>query len=220
MKSIPITVGQATIVDQVNTLIFRAAPWRWAQASLTSNSGVLQLVNGVQDYGIGTTTGAGFYQMLRVRISRTDTSPWIVREKDFTNWLAPNLEIQGGVDSIQAIAWEPVTSQLRLDRAASVPAGTTAQIDGEYIFQPVKITLTSTLIVFPDQYFSVAIEGLKARWYLLGDDKRADKQDAVFRGLLAEMVRQEDYADAQGTRFPEMGFGQSKGGNPGLYGYY
>ncbi len=220
IKSIPTTVGQAVVCDQLNSLIWKSYPWRWAQASLTSASGVLSLMQGIQDYGMGTLTGAGYYQMLRVRISRTDVSPWIVREKDWTHWLAPNLETQGSVDTIQALALEPVTSQIRLDRAASVPSGTTSQIDGEYWFAPVKVTLTSAVIVFPDQYFDVAVEGLKWKYYQLGDDKREPDQRSLFKGLLNEMVRQEDSGDAAGTRFPGDSLGASRQGNPGLFGWY
>ncbi len=139
VKNIPTTVMDVQVADQTNAAIWRAYPWRWAQATLTSASSALALVQGQQDYGIGTLTGAGYYQLLRVRISRTDVTPWIVREKDITNWLSPNLETQGSVDSIKALCYEPISSGLRLDCAASVPSGTTYQIDGEYWFKPIKI---------------------------------------------------------------------------------
>lgn len=209
-----------TVCDQANAAIWRAYPWRWAQASLTSGSGVLSLVDGTQDYAIGTTTGGGFYQLMRVRITRTDVSPVIAREKDITNWLAPNLETKGSVDTIQAVCYEPVSSGLRLDCAASVPSGTTYRIDGEYWFQPVKVTSTATTIVFPDAYFSVVIECLKWKYYQLGDDRRALSQRAVYEAELQKMVEQEDYGDAPGTRFPSSSLGASRSGNPGLFGWY
>ena len=220
IKSIPTTVTDTIVCDQLNSFIWKAYPWRWAQATLTSATNVLRLVDGVQDYSLGTLTGAGYYQMLRVRISRTDTTPWVIRDKDWTNWLAPNLEIKGSVDSIQAMCLEPVNSYIRLDRAASVATGTTAQIDGEYWFAPLKVTTSTSVIVFPDQYFDVAVEGIKWKYYQLGDDKREPAQKSVFLGLLKEMVAQEDYGDAPGTRFPEFGLGMTRAGNPGLLGYY
>lgn len=220
VKSIPTSTLDVTVCDQLNSLIWRKYPWRWAQATLTSNSGVLSLVNGVQDYGIGTTTGGGFYQLLRARITRTDVTPNIVREKDIISWLAPNLETLGSIDSIQAVALEPVSTQIRLDRAASVPSGTTYQIDGEYWCQPIKVTSTSTPIVFPDQYLDVVIEGIKWKYYQLGDDKREPAQRSVFLGMLEQMKRDEDYGNAQGSRFPADGLGMSQVGNPGLFGFY
>ena len=206
--------------DQTNAAIWKAYPWRWAQATLTSASSALQLVQGQQDYAIGTLTGAGFYQLLRVRISRTDTTPWIIREKDITNWLSPNLENQGSVDTISALCFEPISQGLRLDVAAAVSSGTTYQIDREYWFQPIKITSTASIIVFPDVYFDVVTECLKWKYYLLGDDKRAFAQKAIYDAALAEMVAQEDYGAAPGTRFPESGLGVARAGNPGLFGFY
>lgn len=220
IKSIPTTTLDVLACDQTNSAIWKAWPWRWAQATLTSASSVLTLVNGQQDYGIGTTTGAGFYQLLRVRITRTDVTPNIAREKDITNWLAPNLEQQGSVDSIQAMCFEPISQGIRLDCAASVPSGTTFLINGEYWFQPIKITSTASTIVFPDAYFNVVTECLKWKYYQLGDDKRAFAQKSIYDAALDEMVKQEDFGDAPGTRFPEMGLGVARAGNPGLFGYY
>ena len=220
IKSIPTSTLDVIACDQTNAAIWRAYPFRWAQASLTSASSALALVNGQQDYGIGTLTGGGFYQLLRVRISRTDVSPWIIREKDITNWLAPNLENQGSVDTLQALCYEPISSGLRLDMAASVPSGTTYQIDGEYWFQPIRITAVGSTIVFPDAYFQTVIECLKWKYYQLGDDRRALEQKLIFDASLADMVAQEDYGDAHGTRFPQGGLGTSRAGNPGLFGFY
>ncbi len=189
-------------------------------ASLTSASGVLSLTQGIQDYGVGTTTGAGIYQLLRARITRTDVTPFIAREKDVTNYLAPCLDMLGSIDSIQAISYQPEMGSLvlRLDRAASVPTATTYQIDGEYWFHPVKVTTSVTTIVFPDEYLDVAIEGTKWMYYQLGDDKREPQQRSVFLGLLNEMVAQEDWGNAAGTRFPSDALGWTRAGTPGLFG--
>lgn len=221
IKSIPTSSVDAVVCDQLNSFIWKSYPWRWAQFSLTSSTQQLSLVNNVQDYAIGTTTAGGFYQLLRVRITRTDTTPNIVREKDIINWLSPNLEVVGAVDTIEAVCFEPVNSQIRLDRAASVPSGTAYQIDGEYWAQPVKITLTSSVIVFPDQYFDVAVEGLKWKYYQLGDDKREPSQRAIFAGLLNQMKDDEDFGNGPGQRFPSEGLGvRANMVGPGLFGYY
>ncbi len=235
-KSIPTTTVDLVVCDQLNSFIWKFYPWRWAQATLTSASGLLNLVDGVQDYSIGTTTGGGYYQLLRVRLTRTDTTPDVVREKNIVNWLAPNLETSGGMDSIQAICFEPTIQSgvggLRLDRAASVPSGVTMRVDGEYWFQPVKITSTTSVIVFPDQHFSCATEGLKWKYYQLGDDSRAGDmvydrasktwratgQAAVFLAEVEKMATDEDYGDGPGSRFPEESLGVGKGSS-GLYGW-
>lgn len=222
VKSIPTTTVDAVVCDQLNSFIWRSYPWKWAQASLTSGSGVLTLVDGVQTYGIGTLTGGGFFQLLRVRITRTDVTPNVAREKDIISWISPNLETKGSIDSIEAICYEPVSGGIRLDRAASVPSGTNYQIDGEYQPLPVKITLTASTIVFPDQYFDVAVEGLKWRYYALGDDKREPSQKLIFMGMLDNMKQQEDFSNGPGQRFAGDALGARGGGmvGPGLFGYY
>lgn len=219
-KNIPTSTIDAVVCDQTNSFIWKAFPWRWAQFSLTSGSGVLNLVDGTQDYSIGTTTAGGFYQLLRVRITRTDVTPNIVREKDIVNWLAPNVETKGSIDSIEAVALEPVNTFIRLERAASVPTGTTYRIDGEYWAQPVKVTATSSTIVFPDQYFDVVVEGLKWRYYALGDDSRAPEQRAVFFAMLEQMKEDEDMGNGPGQRFPASSFGTRVTTGPGLFGYW
>mgnify|MGYP001590167969 CR=1 FL=1 len=244
IKSIPITVGQATIVDQLNSDIWRSGIWQWSIATLTSASGVLALVHGHQDYGVGTTTGAVFYRLWRVRISRTDVSPIVQIDKDITFGLTPTLDLFGSIDSIQAIG--PVQAGtwylnsalqssvgLRLDRAASVTGSATYQIDGEYQYAPIKITSTASVIPFPDQYFSVAIEGLLYKYYKLGDDPRAGTRVTDGRGnvsysgqlanYMAELQRmkdQEDLGDGAMFRFPESTLGGTRAGNFGMWGWY
>lgn len=234
-KSIPTSTLDVTVVDQVNSAIWKSFYWRWAVATLTSASGVLNLVDGVQDYAIGTTTGAGFYRLWpgHIRITRSDISPIIAREKDVVAWLSPNLEQKGNIDAIQAIAYEPVTSGLRLDRAASVTGTEAYRIDGEYQFLPVKITTSASTIVFPDQYLSVAIEGVKWKYYQLGDDSRAGEmttdasgrvqytgQLAAFQSELHAMREQEDTGKGDGQRFPGDAIGVGRGVNAGLFGYF
>ena len=234
VKSIPTTTVDAVVCDQLNSFIWKAFPWRWAVFSLTSATSELSLVDGTQDYAIGTTTGGGFYQLLRARITRTDVSPNIVRDKDIVQWLPPNLETKGSVDTVQAFATlsQNLTTKIRMDCAASVPSGTTYQIDGEYWAQPVKITLTASTIVYPDQYFNVAVEGLKWKYYSLGDDKRAGAmqvdssgrktytgQMGVFMAELQSMIDDEDYGEGFQQRFPGNTLGAGKAGNPGLMGF-
>ena len=235
VKSIPTSTLDVIVADQVNSFIWKSFFWRWAVFSLTSNSGALNLVDGQQDYSIGTTTGSGFYRLWpgHIRITRTDVSPIIAREKTVVGWLAPNLEQKGSIDAIKAISYEPVTSGLRLDRAASVPSGTSYRIDGEYQFLPIKITSTATAIVFPDQYLNVAIEGVKWKYYQLGDDSRAGEmttdasgrvqytgQLAVFMSELHSMREQEDTGKGEGQRFPEDMIGVARSSSPGIFGFY
>lgn len=235
IKSIPTSTLDVTVCDQLNSFVWKAFPWTWATFSLTSATSQLSLIDGRQDYPIGTTTAGGFYELQRVRITRTDVTPNIVREKDIVQWLAPNVEQQGGIDTIAAVATlgQNLSTQLRLDCAASVPTGTAYQIDGEYWALPIKVTSTASVIIAPDQYANVYIEGLKWKYYQLGDDKRAGAmtvnndgrkaytgQMGVFMAELQTMIDDEDYGGGFQQRFPANTMGQGKPGNPGLYGFF
>lgn len=220
-----------TVIDQLNSEIWRAGIWRWSLHTLTSASGALALVDGQQDYSIGTTTGAGYYRLWRVRLTRTDVTPNVALDKDIAYGLTPTVDLEGGMDSIQAIGTVPggtwylnsvlqTETGLRLDRAASVPSGTTYRIDGEYQFAPVKVTSSASTIVFPDQYFTVAVEGLKWKYYQLGDDPRELVQKAAFLGELQKMKDDEDLGDGDEFRFPDSVLGAGRAGNFGLFGWY
>ena len=235
VKSIPTATVDAVVCDQLNSFIWKAFPWRWAVFSLTSATSELSLVDGTQDYAIGTTTGGGFYQLLRARITRTDVSPNIVRDKDIVQWLAPNLETKGSVDTVQAVAVlsQNQSTKIRMDCAASVPSGTTYQIDGEMWCLPLKVTTTASVIIAPDQYANVFIEGLKWKYLSLGDDKRAGAmqvdnsghktytgQMGVFMAELQTMVDDYDYGDGFQQRFPSDTLGAGRTGNPGIWGFF
>ena len=235
IKSIPTSTLDVTVCDQLNAVVWKKYYWPWAVYSLTSSTAELSLVDGQQDYAIGTLTGGGFYQLLRARITRTDVTPNIVRDKDIVQWLAPNLETKGSVDSVQALStlFQNQTTKIRMDCAASVPSGTAYQIDGEMWCLPIKVTSTSSVIVAPDQYANVFIEGLKWRYYALGDDKRAGVmqvdssgrktytgQMGVFMAELQTMVDDYDYGDGFQQRFPSDSFGSGKAVNTSLYGFF
>lgn len=216
VKSIPTSAMDLTVCDQLNAFIFKSKIWRWSVAALTA----ITLVDGTQDYTPGSFTGAGFYRLLRLRITRTDTTPDESREISLVEWLAPDLVSRCSLASIRCACWEPVNSQIRLESAFSVPSGTTYQINGEYQFAPIKLTATSNTIIFPDQYFDVIVEGLKWKYYQLGDDTRVVDQRLVFFAMLEDMKRNEDYGDGQALRFPSEPIGVGRAGNPGMFGWY
>lgn len=219
IKTIPTTVTDVQICDQINSQIWLKYAWRWAQATLTSASGVLTLVDGVQDYAVGTTSGGGYYKLLHARITRSDVSP--VQTKEFTtiaNYLAPNLSQQADPLSIDAISFESSTQGFRLAQTPSVTGNATYRIDGEYHCQPLKITSTATVMSFPDQYFEVVTEGIKAKYYQLGDDPRAVTQMLVFERKLHEMAAAEDFS-GEDNRFPDGGLGIGSNVNIGVSWY-
>ncbi len=227
-KGIPTSALDTTACDTVNSIIWRAWFWRWSIASLTS----INTVNLIQDY---TIANADFYRLWRCRMIRTDVSPFIIREKDVVSFLSPNLEQQGGVDTIQAMSYIDAVSLLRLDKAMALASGTQVYINGDYQQKPTKVTSLSQTIPFPDHYFDVLIEGLKWKYYQLGDDPRAGEpqvsggstmgqraytgQLGIFYSALQEMMLAEGFSYGDSQRFPDSGMGVGRLANPGLFGW-
>lgn len=225
VKSIPTLPLDVTACDTLNALIWRFWFWKWTITSLTA----IPAVNGTQDYSV---SNADFYRLWRARLTRTDITPNTVREKDVLGFLSPNVEQLMSMDSIQAVSYIDAISKIRLDAAASVPTGTTWQIDGDYQKKPTKITSTASDIPFADLYFDVALEGLKWKYYQLADDQRAGSQQTdghghtaytgqlgIFMNLLDSMARAEGAGYGDSQRFPSESLGVGRGRNPGLFGW-
>lgn len=217
---------KALCCDMTNNAIHSYYPWRWTLGALTP----ISLVDNTQDYSVANTD---VYRFVRLRVTRTDITPNKSNELNLTEWLAPDLQTKGTLESFRAIAWDPVGSKLRLDVTASVPSGVTMRIEGEYQKLPTKITSSSvgTALTQPDVYFNVFVEGLLYYLYKYADDQRAGGvqvmkggqrqytgQLAVFMFALQAMAEAEDYGNAQGVRFPSEPLGVGRGpGNPGLF---
>lgn len=224
VKGVPTTALDAVAADTVDNIIWKFWFWKWSMKNLTPISWVDQ----TQDY---TISNSDFYRLYRLRFRRTDITPNIVREKNVTNFLSPNLEQKGTIDSILSGSYNYELGLLRLEKATSVPSGLACQIEGDYQFQKTKITSASTTIVFPDYYFDVAIEGIKWKYYqLIGSqqagmlqlDKKSKQvvytgQLGVFYASLQAMAEAEGMGQGDSTRFPDDGLGSARVTNPGLF---
>ncbi|KKK96736.1 hypothetical protein LCGC14_2659780 [marine sediment metagenome] len=180
----------------------------------------MSLTNDTQDFANGNND---FLQLLHARITRTDTTPDRTVELTATTFLAPDLNLKGGMDSIQFVAHLPITDEFRFDRTLSIATGVTLQLDGEY--QTTPTTVTDALLAnaanfpLPDRYFNVAVEGCKWKLYQFSDDQRAGTvvlqdnrtvytgQLGVFMGFLEQMKRAEDTFDASDFEFPDVPLG-------------
>lgn len=218
---VPQDVVAAFVCDTVNTMIWTRFPWPWTLASLTA----ITCVDGTQDYSI---SNADFFRLSvfqQPRIVRTDLTPVEYRELNVKKHLGVELTMKGGLETIRNISYEPEISKLRLDYAASVPSGTTLQIQGPYQQKPTKIT-SSTLTVAltqPDHYFQVFFEGVRWKLYELADDPRAgvmsidDEQNrkytgqlGIFMNSLADMAAAEDLSDGEDNIYPSTPLGYPK----------
>jgi hypothetical protein len=200
IKNIPVDAIQIVAADDINARIHKAYPWRWSTSALTP----ISLVDSTQDYSSAPTD---YFRLLRARIVRTDSTPDDVYEPlDVVNKLEPKLW-PTSPRLIKAISYEGHLNKFRLERAAQVTSPSTFEIQGEYQKVVTKITNTSDSLPFPDQYFSVFVQGLKWKFYEFADDVRAGTanynkdgqfvctgQAATFYGELFDMASQEGYA--------------------------
>jgi len=232
VKGIPITAVQSAACDFIQSYIWRyPVPWRWAMKALTP----IALVNGTQDY---TIADSDYMQLVRARITRTDTTPNQNNDNlTLVHFLAP--DIQSNIDpmAVTSCSHVPTTAaplKLRLTRSVGVSAGTTYQINGEYKFAPTKIVSgnMATVLAFQDHYFDIFCDGLLWRLYQLADDSRAGTmtvrndgtiaysgQMGVFINGLMAAAQAEDWG-AGDTMYPEQPLGMSSSTyNIGILGF-
>lgn len=217
----------AWICDSVNSILWTAYPWRWAQKALTA----IAMVDGTQDFAIAAGNTTDFYKLLRVRIAQTDCTPDQFNDKiTIRDWLPPDLT-KSGMWGIQSAAWDPVGLKIRLERAMSVGTGNTFELQGEYWKNATKITdeLMDAVFLFPDEYFPVFVDGVEWRLLKFIGDSRAGTiqtnrsgqraytgQLGVFMESLWNMMQSEDYGD-EGSEYPDSPLGAREWG-VGFYG--
>jgi len=226
---IPSDVIQAFACDTVNSLIWNRFPWNWTLASLTA----ISCVDGQQDYALQSADATAFYRFKWLRLAQTNLTPVEYRELNQKNHIGVEVTLKGGISSIRAFSYEGAISKIRLEMAASVPSGTTLQIQGEYQTKPTKITSNamSTALTIPDTYFNVFIEGVRWKLYELADDARAGVmkiddeghraytgQLGSFMNVLFEMQQAEDMSNGEDSAFPEYSFGVGKDQTPRIFG--
>lgn len=224
---IPSLTIQVWVVNQVNSIIWTAAPWGWTTTALTT---ITPLVDGTQDYAHSQTD---FYRVVNLRLARTDLSPVKYQELNQKNHLGVELERKAGIDGIRNFSWEAAISKIRLDYAASVGGTAVLALLGEYQKTPTAIdqSTLSTSLVQPDHYFNVFLAGVRWMFYDLADDPRAGTateitlgrksysgQLGVFMSFLDAMKQAEDFSDGEELNFPSEPYGATtQGSGWGIY---
>lgn len=220
---VPVSTIQVSAADMVNSIIWTAYPWRWSMKAITA----IPLVDGTQDY---TFAPADYFRLTAARTVRTDTTPDEYCEVVVLRNLAPDLSKGGFRAGLTSIAYMPAITKLRLNQAASVGSGQTLEIQGEYQYQPTKITATSAGFPFPDQYFQVFCHGLLWQFMMLAKDSRQGTaqsngkggviytgQMGVFYDALMAMREAEDWG-AGDQIFPSDPLGAGHFVFSGIYG--
>lgn len=214
IKGMPLDGMEAILVDQVNSLIWTAYPWKWTLADLTP----IDLEDGVQDYSL---TNNDVFKLITANIVRTDLTPKEYRELSIVESIGVEVAWKGGLESIRRLALMK-GNKIRLQMAADISSPVTLQIQGEYQQTPTKITALTTALPIPDHHFAVFTEGLLWRAYKYADDPRAGSiqivkggnpvytgQMGIFFALLQGMMEVEDSTNGEPSMLP---------GDPNLYG--
>ncbi len=224
---VPTLPIQVYACNQVNSMIWTAAPWNWTQASLTT---ITPLVDGTQDYAHSQTD---LYRIVNLRLARTDLSPVKYIELNQKNHLGVELERKSGIDGIRNFSYEPAISKIRLDYSVSVTSPAVLALLGEYQKTPTSITQATlnTALIQPDHYFNVFLAGVRWMFYDLADDTRAGTaqeitlgrkvftgQLGVFMAMLDAMKQAEDFSDGEDLNYPSEGYGATtQGSGWGIY---
>jgi hypothetical protein len=223
VHSIPVAPLQLYAADQINSIIWKTFPWRWTLNALTP----ITLINLQQDY---TPVPSDFWRWVNPRLIRNDVTPPQNQPIKAAKHLEVEVQRQGGINTIQAVSYEPTNSCFRLDITPEISGTIVLQLAGDYQQLPPKLASVNVTCAHPDSYFNTALEGVLWMFYRLADDPRSgavsinrpgDKdsngQQGVFMAALEEMKRMEDVADDMQTRFPEQPLGWSRTGNPGIW---
>ena len=226
VRDAPVTSLDSQVCDMVNSIMWTAYPWWWAQKALTA----ISCTDGVQDFALASGNN-DLHRLMQLRIARTDLTPDVYNDNiTIRTWLAPDLTATA-MGNIRAASYDGINDKIRLERAINVPSGETIVIQGEYWYKPTVIAdgQLSTALPFPNRYFNVYVEGIKWKFFQFLNDPRAgtaqmDKrgervytgQLGIFMDALYEMKIAEDYGD-EGAEFPDDPIGARDVG-VGFYG--
>lgn len=208
------------LADMVSSEMWGFYPWRVSLANIPA--GNIPLVDAVQDYNAPTN----IYRLLKVSITRTDTSPNENWELDVARDISVDL-ISRSYQSIRSACLQPSLGKIRLESAVAVPSGTTMELSGQFQMNAPKITALTDQLWFDDQHMQVFLKGMMYWAYKLSDDGRAGGlvrnrsgqvatgQFAEYRGALDQMSENEDYGTIE-TIFPGEGMGAGRDTGWGL----
>lgn len=221
VKGIPTTAIDAITCDKISAEIWKSYPWYDSQTTIAN--GLIPLVTGTQDYSPPNF----IYRLLKVRLTRTDTSPTQDVELGVKGDLCVDL-VNRSPYHIRGVSLQAAQGQLRLEASPQISSGTTWEIRGDFQLQHTKITATSQTLWFDDMHSNVAAEGLLYYYYKLSDDPRAggvQKQEngqaiyagqyAAFRAAIADMAAAEDFGGEQNL-FPSEAMGAGRDSDSGL----
>lgn len=164
IKNMPLEQVQIEIMDQVNKIMWMAAPFRWTVGTLSA----ISLASNTQDYTLAPP--ADFLYLLRAYISDGTTTP---RELDVEPTLPADVKIVGDPTRLSYVG----SNTFRTSPKTGTLISPTQQIISFYKKIAPVITEsnanTAGTLVFDDEWFWVYCSGVLWQAYLYGDDQRA-----------------------------------------------
>lgn len=170
----PVDEVQVQVLDQINKIIWMAAPWRWTLGTVTA----LTVVSATQDY---TQAPPGdFLYIYDAYISDGASTP---RHLEIVASLPTDVKVVG---IPQAIAYVGSNTFRTFPKSGTIPGSPTQQIIMLYKKQAPTLTEsnldTAGVLVMDDEWFWVFVSGVLWLCYLYGDDSRAGSANIDARG--------------------------------------
>lgn len=195
LKGMPLEQVGPAMLNEVSTMIWMSAPWRWTLGSLTATS----LVSGQQDYTI--TAPSDFLYLLDGFIADGDK---VFRDLLVEPTLPSDVKVVGNVSRL---AYMGSNTFRTFPKPGTLPASPTQQFILRYKKTAPKITnqtqYTAGFLAMDDEWFWVFNAGVLWKAFQWGDDSRAggvtltpsgpqySGQLGVFRDAIREMGTRE-----------------------------
>jgi hypothetical protein len=164
IKNMPLEQVQIEIMDQVNKIMWMAAPFRWTVGTLSP----ISLASNTQDYTLAPP--ADFLYLMNAFISDGTTTP---RNLDVEPTLPADVKIIGDPTRISYVG----SNTFRVSPKPGTLVAPTQQIISFYKkTSPLLIETnvnTAGSLIFDDEWFWVYCSGVLWMAYLFGDDQRA-----------------------------------------------
>lgn len=165
LKRMPLEDIEVPILDEINKMIWMAAPWRWTQGSLPATT----LTSNTQDYTI--VTPSDFLYVLSGYVSDGGN---VYRNLNIDASLPPDVKVVG---NISRIAHQTGNSFRTFPRTGTLPTSPVQQMILQYKKVAPHVTnktqFTPGFLVMDDDWFWVYNAGVLWKSYLWGDDSRA-----------------------------------------------
>lgn len=195
IKNEPFETCVPRILDDVNKIMWMAAPWSWTIGTLTN----IALVSNTQDYTLAPP--ADFLYLIHSYVSSTDQA---TKHLEIMPTLPATVVVSGVIDFISYQG----SSTFRISPNPGTLASPTKYIVSFYKKASTAIIAsnqaTAGTLPFPDDWFPVYEAGVLWLAYLYADDNRAGScsidskgnmqytgQAAVFRSMIQDMKDRE-----------------------------